>query len=68
MGGMDGTDGKLLGRGWDGLALAGAGMEAPTLVLEQERHHWLLKGGGLWEVMAGTNFVGDARARSICVR
>ena len=46
---------------------APAGTGAPPLAPEQERHHWLLRGGGLWEVVAGTNCVSDARARSICV-
>ena len=65
--GTDGLDGALLGRGWDRLTLAPAGMGAPPLALEQERHHWLLKGGGLWEVVAVTDFVGAARTRIICV-
>ena len=37
------------------------------LVSEQERHHWLLRGGGLWEVASGTNSVCAARTRSVCV-
>ena len=68
--GTDGTDGiygTLVGRGWGVMTSAGAGMGAPTLAPEQERHHWLLRGGGLWEVMAGTNFIGSARAQNICV-
>ena len=49
--GMDGTDGLygvLVGWGWDGPTLAGAGTGVPPLTPEQERHHWLLRGGGLW--------------------
>ena len=65
--GTDGLDGALVGRGLDGPTLAPAGTGAPPLVPEQECHHWLLRGGGLWEVVAGTNFVSAARARSICV-
>ena len=34
---------------------------------ERERHHWLLRGGGLWEVVAGTKCIGAARTRKICV-
>ena len=44
---------------------APAGTGAPPLAPEQERHHWILRGGGLWEVVAGTNCVGAARMRSI---
>ena len=55
---MDGLDGALARRGWDGRKLW-----AP----EQEHHCWILRGGGLWEVVAGTNSVGAARTRSICV-
>ena len=47
---------------------APAGTGAPPLAPGQERHHWLLRGGGLWEVVDGTNCVGAARARSIFVR
>ena len=47
--------------------LAGAGTGAPPLAPEQERHHWLLRGGGLWEAVAGTNCVVDARgAEYLC--
>ena len=68
MGNMD-----RMGRWWDGggievPTLAGAGMGAPPLALERERHHWLLRGSGRWEVVADTNCVGASRARSICVR
>ena len=42
-------------------------MGAPPWVLEQERQCWLLRGSALCEVVAGTNFVGAARTRSICV-
>ena len=68
MDGTDGMDGALVVRGWDGPTLAPAGTGAPPLAPEQERHRWLLRGGGLWEVVAGTNCVGAVRTRSICVR
>ena len=32
--GMDGKDGTLVGRGWDGQMLAGSGTGAPPLALE----------------------------------
>ena len=67
MDGIDGLDGALLGRGWDLPTLAPAGTGAPPLAPEQERHHWLLRGGGMREVVVGTNCVGAARARSIFV-
>ena len=54
------------GGGMEGLTLAGAGTGAPPLAPEKELHHWLLRGGRLWEVVAGTNCVGAARERSIC--
>ena len=65
--GTDGLDGALVGRGWDGWALAGAGPGAPLLAPEQESHRWLLGDGGLCEVVAGTNCVSAARTRNICV-
>ena len=65
--GKDGLDGALVGRGCDGPTLAPAGTGAPPWAPEQERHRWILRGGGLWEVVAGTNCVGAARTRSICV-
>ena len=67
---LDGTYGMygtLVGRGWCGPTSAGAGTGAPPLAPEWERHHCLLRGGGLWEAVAGTNFAGAARAWSICV-
>ena len=57
----DGLDGTLLGRGWDGQTLAGAGTGAPPLATEQERHHWLLSGGGRREAVAVANCLGAAR-------
>ena len=66
--GTDGLDGALVGREWDEQTLATSGMGAPPWALEQERHRWLLRGGGLCEVVAGTNCVGAARTWSICVR
>ena len=54
------------GGGMEGLTLAGAGTGVPPLAPEQERHHCILRGGGWWEVVAGTNYVGAARARIIC--
>ena len=65
--GADGLDEALVVRGWHGPTLAGVGTGAPALFPEQERHHWLLRGGGPWEVAADTNCVGAARVRSICV-
>ena len=52
---MDGMDGTLVGWGRDGLTLAGAGTGVPPLAPEQERHHWLLMGGGRWEAVAVAN-------------
>ena len=69
---LDGTDGtnglygELVGRGWDGPTLVPSGTGLPLWAPKQERHSWLLKGGGIWEVVAGTNCVGAARKRSIC--
>ena len=68
--GKDGTDGiygTLVGRGWYGPMLAVAETGAPPLSPKRERRHWLLRGGGLWEVVAGTNCIGASRAHSICV-
>ena len=53
--------------GVEGPALAGTRTGELPLVLERERHHWLLRVGRRWEVVAGTNCVGATRARSICV-
>ena len=64
---MDGLDGELLERGWDRRTLSPARTRVPPWAPEQERHHWLLRGGGRQEVVAGTNYVGSARAQSICV-
>ena len=58
--------GALVVRGWDGPTLSPSGMRAPPLAPEQERHCWLLRGGGLWEVVASTNCVGVTRKRNIC--
>ena len=65
--GTDGLDGTFVGQGWGGRTLEGAGTGAPPLAPERERHHWLLRGGRLWLVVAGTNCVSAARAQSICV-
>ena len=65
--GTDGLDGALVGQGCDRRTLAPAGTGAPPWVMEQELHRWLLRGDGLWEVVAGTNCVSAARTRSICV-
>ena len=62
-----GLDGTLVGRGWDGPTLARPRTGAPPLAPERKRHHWLLRGGRMWEVVAGTNCFSAARARSICV-
>ena len=53
--------------GMEGRNLAGVIMVEPPLVPERERQHWLLKSDGRWEAVAGTNFIGAARARSIFV-
>ena len=58
--GTDGLDGALVGQGWDGRTLAPTGTGAPPLPPEQECHHWILTGRGLWGVVAGTNCVGAA--------
>ena len=50
----------------EGTKLACSGMGAPPLAPERERHHWLLRGGGRWEAVAGTNYVSAARAWSSC--
>ena len=55
------------GPGWDGPTLAPARTGAPPWAPEQERHRWLLRGGGIWGLVAGTNCVGAARTRIICV-
>ena len=65
--GTYGLDGALVGWGWDGHTLAPAGTGAPPWAPEHERYRWLLMGGALCKVVAGTNCVGDARTRSICV-
>ena len=68
MDGIDGMDGALVGRGWGGRTLAPAGTVAPPWAPEQESHCWILRGGGLWEMVAVNYCVGAARTRSICVR
>ena len=65
--GKDGKDGALVERGWGGPTLAPSGTGVPPLASERERHHWLLRGGGMWEVVTDTNFPSAARAHSICV-
>ena len=65
--GTYGLDGAMVGRGWDGRTIAPAGTGAPPRAPGQERHCWLLRGGGMWEVADVTNYFGAARARSICV-
>ena len=47
------------------LRSAPAGTGAPPLAQEQECQCWLLRGDGLWEVVAGTNYVLAARVRII---
>ena len=64
---MNGLDGVLVGRGWEGPTLAPAGTGVPPLAPEQECRHWLLRDVGLWDVVAGTNCVSTAREWSICV-
>ena len=53
-----GLDGEMVGQGWDGQTLAGAGTGASPWDPEQECHRWILRGSALCEVVAGTNFVG----------
>ena len=65
--GTDGLDGALVVREWEGWTLAPAGTGAPPWTPEQERHHWLLRGGRLWEAVDGTNCFSVARTWSICV-
>ena len=55
------------GGGMEGLSLVGYGTGVPPLAPEREPNHSLLRGGGRWEAVAGTNYVGAARARSIFV-
>ena len=68
--GTDGTgvlDGALVGWGWDKPRLAPSGTGAPPWAPEKERHRWILRGGGIWAVLAGTNYVGATKTRIICV-
>ena len=51
--------------GWNGPTLAPSRTGVPPLAPEQECHHCLLRGRGLREVVAGTNFVGAARIHII---
>ena len=67
MNGTDGLDGTLVGRMWDGRTSAPARTGFPPWAPELERHRWLLRGGTLCEEVAGTNCIGAARTRSICV-
>ena len=50
-----------MGHWWDGQTLAGSGTGAPPSAPEQERHHWLLRGGRRWEAVAVANCFGAAR-------
>ena len=68
--GTDGTDvldRALVGQVWDIRTVAPAGTGAPPWAPEKERHRWILKGGALCEVVAGTDCVGATRTRSISV-
>ena len=65
--GTDRLDGALVGQGWDGRTLALPGTGVSPLAPEQELHRWLLRGGALYKVVAGTNCIGAARTRIICV-
>ena len=56
--GTDVLDGVLVGQGWDGRTVAGAGTGAPPWAPEQERHCWLLRGSALCEVVVATNIFG----------
>ena len=60
--------GRLIQMDWMGHWWGGGGMDQNYQAPEQERNHWLLRSGRLWEVMAGTDFFGAAKARNICVR
>ena len=65
----------LLLAGWDGRnGWDGGGMELPTLEgangvppFSLEMRQATGSGGRKWEVVDATNFIGAARARSICV-
>ena len=65
--GTDGLDGTFVGQGWYGPTLARSGTGSPPLAPERESHHWILRGGRMWELVSGTNCVGAARAQNICV-
>ena len=55
--------------GRDGQTLAGSGTGAPPSAPEQERHHWLLRGGGRWVAVSVANcFVGERCADYLCQR
>ena len=59
--GMDGLDGTLMVRGWYRQTLAGSETGAPPSAPEQERHHWLLRGGGRWVAVSVANCFVAAR-------
>ena len=63
---LDGTDGlvgTLVGRGWYGTTLAGAGTEVPPLALEGRR----AVGSGGWHQFRWSCKGAESRARSISV-
>ena len=65
--GKDRLDGTLVGRGWNGRTLAGSGTGAPPSAPEQERYHWLLRGGGWWVAVSVANCFGVVRgAEYLC--
>ena len=47
----------MVEQGWDGRTLEGVGTGAPPWAPEQERHHWLLRGSSLCEVVVAINIV-----------
>ena len=61
--GKDGLDGALVGQGWDGPTLSGAGMGAPPLALEGRR----AVGSGGWEKLRRSCKGAESRARIISV-
>ena len=67
--GLEGKSWKALFFGWNRWLQGSAGRSAVEgRRPEQERHNWILRGGGRQEAMAITNCIGSTRAWIICVR